>query len=42
VPQDIAKFYERNNLETPLNADEEAAKGDDGGKDKKGKKSSKG
>jgi len=41
VPQDIAKFYERNNLETPLNADDEAAKGDDGGKDKKGKKDKK-
>jgi hypothetical protein len=26
VPADISKFYERNNLETPLSPEEEAAK----------------
>jgi SpoVK/Ycf46/Vps4 family AAA+-type ATPase len=48
VPQDIAKFYERNNLEQPLNAEDEEAKKaaeDDKGKKKgakdKGKKDKK-
>jgi len=36
VPQDIAKFYERNNLEQPLNAEDEEAK--KAAEDDKGKK----
>lgn len=43
VPTDIAKFYERNNLETPLSPEEEAAKkaAEEAEKGKKGKKEKK-
>ena len=43
VPQDIAKFYERNNLETPLSPEEEAAKKaeEEAAAGKKGKKEKK-
>lgn len=42
VPQDIAKFYERNNLETPLSPEEEEAKkAAEEEKGKKGKKEKK-
>jgi hypothetical protein len=43
VPADISKFYERNNLETPLSPEEEAAKqaADEAEKGKKGKKEKK-
>jgi hypothetical protein len=43
VPADIAKFYERNNLETPLSPEEEAAKKaeEEAGAGKKGKKEKK-
>ena len=43
VPADIAKFYERNNLETPLSPEEEAAKkaAEEAEKGKKGKKEKK-
>ena len=43
VPADIAKLYERNNLETPLSPEEEAAKKaeEEAGAGKKGKKEKK-
>jgi hypothetical protein len=43
VPADISKFYERNNLETPLSPEEEAAKqaAEEAEKGKKGKKEKK-
>lgn len=43
IPADIAKFYERNNLETPLSPEEEAAKKaeEEAEKGKKGKKEKK-
>lgn len=43
MPTDIAKFYERNNLETPLSPEEEAAKkaAEEADKGKKGKKEKK-
>ena len=43
IPADIAKFYERNNLETPLSPEDEAAKKaeEEAEKGKKGKKEKK-
>lgn len=43
IPNDIAKFYERNNLETPLSPEEEEAKkaAEEAEKGKKGKKEAK-
>ena len=43
IPADIAKFYERNNLETPLSPEDEAAKNaeEEAEKGKKGKKEKK-
>jgi len=42
VPQDIAKFYERNNLQEPLSPEEQAAKdAEDEAGGKKGKKDKK-
>ena len=43
IPGDIAKYYERNNLEAPLSPEEEEAKKaeEEAGKGKKGKKEAK-